>query len=89
MPTSRSPHVASSPRPGRTPQVIEEPATSIITVPLTDLDRAALEEMARMTGTSIVNVVRIACYHYAKHLEPTVSTRVFGVRYAPPVKAGH
>lgn len=64
----------------------EEPTTSILTVPLTDNDRAALEEMARMTGSSNVNVVYAALFYYARHLDAGVPSGVFSLRRAAPVR---
>lgn len=71
----------------RVPKITEQPSTSVLTVPLTDLDRETLDEMARMTGHSAVNVVRLALWHYAHHLDARVSTGVFGVRRAEPARA--
>jgi hypothetical protein len=67
--------------------VVEEPSTSIVTVPLTDNDRLALEEMARMTGLSLVNVVRVALWEYGRALDTEIPPGVFGVRRAAPVHA--
>jgi hypothetical protein len=71
----------------RTPRVVEEQPTSVVTLPLTDLDRAALDEMARMTGASIVNVIRIALWHYAHHLDTSAAPGLFGCRRAEPAHA--
>ena len=70
----------------RLPKIEEQPSTSIITVPLTDVDRATLDEMARMTGMSVINVVRVALYRHAQHLDASVSPGVFGCRRADPVQ---
>ena len=63
-----------------------EPVTSIITVPLTDNDHAVLEEIARMTGSSNVNVIYTALWHYARHLDARVPPGVFSTRRAAPVQ---
>jgi hypothetical protein len=66
------------------PKIVEEPATAIVTIPVTDADYAALEAMARATGQSIVNVIRLALWHYAHHLDLDPPAAIFGVRRSSP-----
>jgi hypothetical protein len=47
---------------------------------LTDQDRAALDEMAGATGMTIVNVLRLALWHYGQHLDLDLPVHIFGVR---------
>jgi hypothetical protein len=64
----------------RIPKVVEEVGTSIATVPLTDLDRAALDEMCSAAGVTTVNLIRLALWHYAHHLDIDLPVQVFGIR---------
>jgi hypothetical protein len=64
----------------RIPRIVEETGTSILTVPLTDADRAAIDEMAGAIGMTAVNVVRLALWHYGHHLGLDLPVHIFGVR---------
>lgn len=78
MPTTTKPPVTKPDK--RVPKIVEETGTSILTVPLTDHDRAVLDEMAAAAGATAVNVVRLALWHYARHLDLDVPLQTFGVR---------
>jgi hypothetical protein len=67
----------------RIPKIVEETGTSIVTVPLTDTDRAALDEMCRAAGVTTVNIIRLALWHYSHHLGLDLPTPVFGIRRDP------
>lgn len=77
------PHVNARARAAIRADVINEieghPA-SIVTVPLAGRDELALAAMARETGHSYVNVIRLALWHYARRLDVEVPLDVFGVR---------
>ena len=62
------------------PAIVEEVGSSVLTIPLTDADRAALDEMAGAAGVSCVNVVRLALWHYGRHLGIDLPIQIFGVR---------
>jgi hypothetical protein len=77
MPMSKAPTTKSE---KRIPKIVEETGTSIVTVPLTDADRAAIDEMASATGVTVVNVIRLALWHYGHHLGIDLPVHIFGVR---------
>jgi len=77
MRTQRAPTMKDK----RIPKIVEETGTSIITIPVTDNDRAALDEMCSVAGVTTVNVIRLALWHYAKHhLDLDLPVQIFGIR---------
>ena len=64
----------------RIPRIVEEVGTSIATVPLTDQDRLALDQMCSTIGMTTVNVIRLALWHYAHHLDIDLPVQTFGIR---------